>query len=116
MSKKKQNYCPERGDICFLDMDPKAGVEQAKRRPVLVVSHGDFNRRLGLAFVCPITSTPPRHGFHLPLGKQMITKGSVMTEQLKSLDYVARKASYVEAAPDELIAVACEIVGRIVEL
>ena len=114
MSKKKPTYCPERGDICFLDLDPTSGIEQAKRRPVLVVSDGEFNRRLGLAFVCPITSTPPRHGFHLKLTKSMITNGTVMTEQLKSLDYVARNASYVEKSSDDLIVAASDIVRRII--
>lgn len=115
MSKKKSIYHPERGDICFLDMDPTLGVEQAKRRAVLVLSDGEFNRKLGLAFVCPITLTAPRHGFHLRLTNQMMTKGTVMIEQLKSLDYVARHASFVERAHDEITLAASEILQQVVK-
>ncbi len=96
-------------------MDPKSGIEQAKRRPVLVVSAGEFNARLGLAFVCPITSIPPRHAFHIKLGGGLLTKGTVMVEQLKSLDFIARSASFVEKAPDELTVTVSDIIFKIIE-
>jgi mRNA-degrading endonuclease toxin of MazEF toxin-antitoxin module len=91
-------YTPERGDIIQINFDPQAGHEQQKRMPALVISDTRFNS-LGLAVVCPITSTAPRHGFHIVLPKDLKTHGNVMTEQLKSLDYTARKAKYVESAP-----------------
>ncbi|MBM4252794.1 MAG: type II toxin-antitoxin system PemK/MazF family toxin [Deltaproteobacteria bacterium] len=115
MSKKKPVYHPERGDICYLDMDPILGVEQDKRRPVLVLSDGEFNRKLGLAFFCPITSTPPRHGFHIKLTNHMMTKGVVIIEQLKSLDYVVRHASFVERASDEVTVAASAILLQIIK-
>ena len=90
---------PRRSDIGFLDLDPQAGNEQAKRRPVLVISDTKFNA-LGLAVVVPITSTEPRHAFHLPLPSSLKTTGSVMTEQIKSLDWKARKFEFVEKAPN----------------
>lgn len=93
---------PRRGDIIFMDFDPQAGSEQQKRRPALVISATKFNR-LGLAVVCPITSTDPRHGFHIPLPNGMKTKGCVMTEQIKSLDFEARDAEFHETAPMGLV-------------
>ena len=88
---------PSRGDIIVMDFDPQAGHEQMKRRPALVISDTRFNL-LGLAVVCPITSTKAQHGFHITLPKSMKTKDVVMCEQLKSLDYRARKAQFVETS------------------
>lgn len=86
---------PARGDIMILDMDPQSGKEIKKRRAVLVISEQAFNT-FGLAVVCPITSTAPRHGFHVPLPTNLKTKGTIMSEQLKSLDYKARNGQVVE--------------------
>ena len=115
MSKSRQIYHPERGDICLLDWDPQKGLEQAKRRPVLVISDGQFNKKMGLAFVCPITSTPARHGFHIKLDQDVKTKGVVMIEQQKSLDYVSRHATYAEKAPDSLLTIVSDIIKQIID-
>lgn len=114
MKKKSSSYLPHRGDICYLDLQPQKGKEQAKRRPVLVISDGRFNKAIGLALVCPITSTPPRHGFHLKLPKNLITCGSIMTEQVKSLDFSARNAAFIEKASDSILVRASEIVRKII--
>lgn len=92
------DYIPSRGDICWLDFNPQKGTEQAKRRPALVLSADLFNTK-GLAYVCPITTQKPRHGFHLKLPNELMTRGSVMTEQLKSLDWSARNIEYIEKVP-----------------
>ncbi|MBF0441318.1 MAG: type II toxin-antitoxin system PemK/MazF family toxin [Oligoflexales bacterium] len=115
MSKNKKIYHPERGDICFMDLNPQKGVEQAKRRPVLVVSDCEFNEKIGLAFVCPITSRPPRHGFHIKLDNRLLTMGSVMIEQLKSLDYLSRRASFIEKAPDSILVIVTDILKEILK-
>lgn len=49
-------YCPCCGDIIWLDFSPQAVHEQSGRRPALVVSPEFYNRRAGLAILCPITS------------------------------------------------------------
>lgn len=97
------NY-PKKGDIITLDFDPQSGHEQAKRRPALVISESPFSE-LGLVVVCPITSTKPRHLFHLklPVARLKNTTGSVMTEQVKSFDYKARKWSLVEKCPKDFV-------------
>lgn len=89
---------PKRGDIIQMNFDPQSGHEQQKRRPALVISDTRFNS-LGLAVVCPITSTAPKHGFHIHLPPNLKTHGSVMTEQVKSLDFIARKGKFIESAP-----------------
>ena len=106
-------YIPERGDICWLTFDPQAGHEQAKRCPALIISESIFNT-IGLAVVCPITSARPKHGFHISLPDALSTAGCVMTEQIKSLDFVTRKAEFIEHAPMGFIQLIRSIVARIV--
>jgi mRNA interferase MazF len=47
------------GEVWWARLDPVVGSEQAKTRPVLVVSVNQINRApAGLSIVCPITTTP----------------------------------------------------------
>lgn len=46
---------PKRGEIWFVDFDPKAGAEMGKRHPALVVSRDDVGV-LPLRVIVPITS------------------------------------------------------------
>ena len=49
-------YVPERGDAVWINFDPQIGHEQAGCRPALVLSKRDYNGKLGLTVVCPITN------------------------------------------------------------
>lgn len=96
-------YVPEKGDFITLSFDPQSGHEQKGRRPALVVSNFLFNRATGLTIVCPITNTNRNIPFHLPVPSSSSLTGFVMIEQVKSVDYNARKVKFVEKAPIELI-------------
>lgn len=52
----KSKYVPRRGDVIRLDFNPQTGHEQAGRRPAIVLSPLEYNRKVGLAVVCPITN------------------------------------------------------------
>ncbi|MBC8115016.1 MAG: type II toxin-antitoxin system PemK/MazF family toxin [Candidatus Saccharimonas sp.] len=86
-----------------MSFDPQSGLEQQGRRPALVVSNDLFNKHAGLAFFCPITNTNRGFPFHLPVPAGCSLTGFVMVEQLKSLDYMARRVTFVERAPDEFV-------------
>ena len=58
---------PERGDLIWLSFTPQSGREQAGRRPALVVSPSGYNSKVGLALVCPITSSIKGYPFEVPL-------------------------------------------------
>lgn len=92
-------YVPSQGDFVILTFDPQAGHEQKGRRPALVVSVDTFNSGIGMAFCCPITNTDRKTPFHLQVPDGSSLTGFVMCEQLKSLDYKARKLKLVEKAP-----------------
>lgn len=96
-------YCPERGDFVWLSFDPQAGHEQMGNRPALVVSYGEFNRRIGFAFVCPISNTPRQNPFYVKIPDEELVTGVIMADQLRSLDYRARKASFISQCPELLL-------------
>jgi mRNA interferase MazF len=96
-------YIPQKGDFIALSFDPQSGHEQAGRRPALVVSNYLFNKYTGLAIVCPITNTDRNIPFHLPVPASSSLTGFVMVDQVKSVDYIARKAKFIEKAADELV-------------
>ncbi len=96
-------YIPSKGDFVALSFDPQTGHEQKGRRPALVISNYLFNKHTGLALVCPITNTNRKIPFHLPVPAQASLTGFVMVEQVKSIDFAARKAKFIETAPEELL-------------
>jgi mRNA interferase MazF len=96
-------YIPKRGDFIDLNFNPQAGHEQMGSRPALVVSHTSFNNKMGFAFVCPISNTTPKNPFYvnIPSGKKV--SGVIMVDQLRSLDFRARKASPISKCPEDLL-------------
>jgi mRNA interferase MazF len=95
-------YLPEKGDFIALSFDPQSGHEQRGRRPAIVISNYLFNKHTGLAIVCPITNTDRKIPFHLPVPTTSSLTGFVMVDQVKSIDYTARRAKFIEKAPVEL--------------
>lgn len=83
--------------------DTLPGHEQKGRRPALVVSNDLFNKRTGLAIVCPITNTDRKFPFHLAVPGESSLTGLVMVEQVKSIDHAVRRAKFVESAPIEFV-------------
>ena len=97
-----EKYVPQKGDLVILTFDPQAGHEQKGRRPALIISNEAFNKALGLAIACPITSTNRDFPFHVEVESQNLT-GFIMTEQIKSIDYNARKVRFVEKVDKKIL-------------
>ncbi|MBK1644539.1 toxin MazF [Thiocapsa imhoffii] len=81
---------PEAGDIVWLYFDPQAGHEQAGHRPALVVSPSAYNGKTGLMLCCPMTTQVKGYPFEVPIPGDR--PRVVLADQVKSLDWVARKA------------------------
>ena len=107
---RKTAYIPERGDAVWITLDPQAGHEQAGRRPALVLSPAAYNGRVGLALLCPITNQAKGYPFEVLLPEGLLATGVVGADQVKSLDWRARKASRICAVPEEVVA---EVVKRL---
>ncbi len=88
-------YMPEAGDLVWLTFDPQAGREQAGRRPALVVSPASYNRKSGLALLCPITSRVKKYPFEVALPPGLPVSGVVLADQIKSIDWSARRAELI---------------------
>jgi len=106
-------YTPARGDLVWLDFTPQAGHEQAGTRPALVISPRDYNRRVGLALVCPVTSSVKGYPFEVALPPGLKLEGVVLADQVKSLDWRARRARHADQVPPHVLQ---EVTGRILVL
>ena len=106
----KQPYVPDRGDAVWLTFDPRAGHEQAGRRPAVVVSPKRYNSRSGLALFCPITSQIKGYPFEVVLPGELPVTGAVLSDQVRSLDWRARKAARICALPAATIE---EVAGKL---
>jgi mRNA interferase MazF len=98
-----------------MDFDPGLGHEQRKRRPALVLSPMSFNRKFGLVFVAPVTSTQIGHAFEVPLPVGLAVTGTVMVHQIKSFDWEQRRGHVVGRAPASVLSRAVEIIERILK-
>ena len=87
-------YIPDGGDIVWITFNPQAGHEQAGRRPALVLSPAAYNGRVGLAILCPITSQIKDYPFEVVIPEGLEIKGAILSDQVKSLDWRARKAEF----------------------
>jgi mRNA interferase MazF len=108
-------YIPEAGDVVWLHFTPQAGHEQAGHRPALVVSPASYNR-IGLMLCCPMTTSVKGYPFEVPIasGRADAPRSVALADQVKSLDWLARRAKRKGRATDaELEAVRARSVALI---
>jgi mRNA interferase MazF len=105
-------YVPEAGDIVWLRFSPQAGHEQAGHRPALVISPAAYNRKTSLMLCCPMTTQVKGYPFEVLLAGNR--PSAVLADQVKSLDWVERKAKYKgKAKPGELATVRAKIIALV---
>jgi mRNA interferase MazF len=97
-------YVPERGDLAWLSFSPQAGHEQGGRRPALILSPERYNRRAGLVFACPITSRIKGYPFEVRVEGVAGLSGVILVDQLRSLDWRARRAERIGRSPAPVMA------------
>jgi mRNA interferase MazF len=103
-------YVPDRGDVVWLKFSPQAGHEQAGRRPAVVLSPAAYNGKAGLALLCPITSQVKGYPFEVDIPSNKNVSGVVLSDQIKSVDWRARKAKRFATLPDPVLS---EILGKV---
>lgn len=106
-------YVPDRGDLVWLTFNPQAGHEQAGRRPALTLSPLPYNRTVGLALFCPVTSQVKGYPFEVALPPGLPVSGVVLADQVRSLDWNARQVSFIAKAPPGVVA---EVLGKLAPL
>lgn len=90
------DYTPEQGDLVWINLNPTKGREMQKKRPVLVVSRGSYNKSTGFIVVCPVTSTEREDYVSIP--KEYDTHGFINYIQLRAIDFTAknREVRFIE--------------------
>jgi len=96
-----KGYIPEQGDIVWLSFNPQAGHEQMGRRPALVLSPAAYNKKVGLAIFCPITSQVKGYPFEVLIPKGVKASGAILSDQVKSLDWKIRDVEFICRLPEE---------------
>ncbi len=96
-------YVPDRGHVIWITLDPQAGHEQSGRRPAAVLSPGEYNRKVGLAILCPITSQIKGYPFEVRIPTGLAVTGVVLADQVKSLDWTARHAEFACTLPRDSV-------------
>jgi mRNA interferase MazF len=95
-------YTPDRGDIVWLNFTPQAGHKQKGKRPAIILSPKEYNKKTGLAVCCPITSNVKGYPFEVIVNGKKID-GAVLSDHLKNLDWKARNIKYIEKAHTEVL-------------
>jgi mRNA interferase MazF len=79
--------------------NPQAGHEQAGRRPALVLSPVAYNRKVGLAVLCPITNQIKGYPFEVVIPHGLKVTGAILSDQVKNLDWKVREAKLICKLP-----------------
>ena len=97
-SVSRRSYTPDTGDVVWLAFDPQAG-----HRPALVLSPALYNGKVGLMVCCPLSTQVKGYPFEVTalVGGQ---NGVVLSDQVKSLDWKARRAKKKGTVPDTVVA------------
>ena len=101
----------KRGEIYWVDLSPRSGLEQTGRRPAVILSHDAFNQTPGWrsVIVVPVSTSASqaRRGptaVPLPAGAGGLKKGNVaLCHQVTTLDR-SKLTSLAGILPPELLA------------
>jgi mRNA interferase MazF len=87
----------------WLAFTAQSGREQAGRRPALVLTPAGYNDRTSLAICCPVTSRVKGYPFEVGLPAGGPVEGAVLADQVKSLDWRTRAATFAGRATPDVI-------------
>jgi len=97
-----KEYIPERGDIVWINFDPQSGHEQKGKRPAIVLSPKEYNKKVGLGLFCPITSKIKKYPFEVEISSKKIN-GVVLSDQIKSFDWRTREIEFISKVTSDKI-------------
>jgi mRNA interferase MazF len=109
-------YVPDRGDVIWITLNPQAGHEQAGRRPAAILSPAAYNGKVGLAILCPITNQIKGYPFEVVIPPGLAVTGAILSDQVKSLAWPARNASFICALPSATITEVLQKLNTLVSL
>jgi mRNA interferase MazF len=90
--------------VVWIDLNPRTGHEQSGLRPAVVLSPVAYNRKVGLALLCPITSHKKGYPFEVELPKGLSVSGVILADQVKRWDWRVRGTRFACALPPDCTA------------
>jgi len=108
-----EEYIPECGHTVWITSNPRAGHEQVGRRPAVVLSPATYNCNVGLAIFCPITNQIKGYPFEVIIPQDLAITGAVLADQVKSLDWRARRAELIFPLPEATVAEVLQKLGTL---
>lgn len=69
-----------------------------------------YNRKVGLALLCPVANQIKGYPFEVKLPPGLKAAGVVLSDQVKSMDWKARGASFLCALPDTVVR---QVLGKV---
>lgn len=109
-------YCPKRGDVVWISFNPQAGHEQAGPRPALVLSPESYNRKVGLAILCPVTNRIKGYPFEVIIPPGLEASGAILSDQIKSMDWKVRGALRLCSLPETTVRQVLNKVGTLLDV
>jgi mRNA interferase MazF len=111
-----EKYFPQRGDVVWLNFQPQTGREQGGRRPAVVLSNDNYNKVVGLAIFCPITSRVKGYPFEVAVPVNFPISGVILVDQIKSLDWKTREAEFIGKLDIKTMDVILGLLGKVLEM
>jgi len=96
------NGVPVQGDIIKINLNPKQGHEQQGYRPYICLSNKIISDMANIAVFAPISNTMRNYPLYIKLHGTKTT-GSVLLDQVVTIDYNARNFEFIESVPANVI-------------
>ena len=116
MATKSGDYCPDAGDLIWIDLSPTVGHEQSGRRPALVLTSSKYNAASGLCVACPITSRVRGYPFEVGIPDDIGLRGVVLADQARSLSWEKRYVQRIDRASAKLVADVRERIAALLDI
>jgi mRNA interferase MazF len=99
-AKRSELYCPDEGDIVWVNLSPAMGHEQDGHRPALVLTPRAYNRVTRLCVVCAMTSQKKNYPFVVAVSET----SAVLADQVRTISWVERRAQLKGRAAPAVVA------------
>jgi mRNA interferase MazF len=103
LAARSGDYCPDAGDLVWIDLNPTLGHEQSGHRPAIVLTPRQYNVRSGLCIICPITSRARGYPFEVVIPGGHAISGIILVDQVRSLSWEKRYVKMAGVAPVSLL-------------
>jgi mRNA interferase MazF len=116
LATKSGDYCPDAGDLVWIDLNPTAGHDQSGHRPAIVLTPRQYNVRSGLCIICPITSRARGYPFEVAIPPGHAIAGIILVDQARSVSWEKRYVKAASVAPVELLDEVRERLGALLQI